>query len=79
MIVCAAMDDFACVRVGQSNDRIVRRHRPFIGWGEVIRQLAQRSDQIEGELRAFIKKEERPETGFQAARVSEKAPEAATR
>jgi len=45
------------------------------GWGEVIRQLAERSDQIEGELRSFIKKEERPETGFQPTRVEEKAPE----
>src|SRR5262249_44864348 len=26
------------------------------GWGEVIKQLAQRSDQIEGQLQAFIKK-----------------------
>jgi hypothetical protein len=34
------------------------------GWGEVIRQLVNRSDIIEGELRAFIKKGERPETGI---------------
>ena len=34
------------------------------GWGEVIRQLVNRSDQIEGELRSFIKPDERPETGF---------------
>jgi hypothetical protein len=47
------------------------------GWGEVIRQLAERSDQIEGQLRSFIKKEERPETGFQAAAPpAAKAPEA---
>lgn len=47
------------------------------GWGEVIRQLAERSDQIEGQLRSFIKKEERPETGFQVtAPPAAKAPEA---
>jgi hypothetical protein len=34
------------------------------GWGEAIRQLVTRSDEIEGELRSFIKKDERPETGF---------------
>lgn len=46
------------------------------GWGEVIRQLAQRSDQIEGQLRAFIKKEERPEVGFAPEPVQLKGPDA---
>ena len=31
------------------------------GWGEVIKALVQRSDELEGQLRAFIKKGERPE------------------
>jgi len=35
-----------------------------LGWGEVIRQLVNRSDQVEGQLRTFIKKDERPETGI---------------
>jgi hypothetical protein len=34
------------------------------GWGEVIRQLVLRSDEIEGQLQSFIKREERPETGI---------------
>jgi hypothetical protein len=34
------------------------------GWGEVIRQLVNRSDQIEGQLRSFIKKDARPAVGF---------------
>lgn len=33
------------------------------GWGEMLRQLVQRSDQFEGQLRSFIKQGERPETG----------------
>jgi hypothetical protein len=35
-----------------------------LGWGEVIRKLVERSDQVEGQLRSFIKKEERPEVGL---------------
>jgi hypothetical protein len=46
------------------------------GWGEVIRQLVLRSDQIEGELQSFIKREERPETGIIPAAPSKKALEA---
>ena len=46
------------------------------GWGEVIRQLVNRSDQLEGELRSFIKKGERPETGFIPAAIVAEAPEA---
>ena len=46
------------------------------GWGEVIRQLVDRSDKLEGELRSFIKKDERPETGFIPAPVPGKAPAA---
>jgi len=45
------------------------------GWGEVIRQLATRSDQVEGELRAFIQGKERPEVGIVAMPKPEKEPE----
>ncbi len=36
-------------------------------WGEVVRQLVERSDQLEGEVRAlrsFVREEERPEVGL---------------
>jgi len=46
------------------------------GWGEVIKQLVNRSDQIEGELRAFINKGLRPEVGFTPAPMQSAAPEA---
>jgi hypothetical protein len=46
------------------------------GWGEVIRQLVNRSDQIEGQLRSFIKSKERPETGIIPIPMPTKAPEA---
>jgi hypothetical protein len=46
-----------------------------LGWGEVIRQLADRSDQIEGKLRSFITKDKRPETGILPV-STKKAPEA---
>jgi hypothetical protein len=46
------------------------------GWGEVIRQLVTRSDQIEGQLRSFIKPKERPETGVIPIPMPAKAPEA---
>jgi hypothetical protein len=48
------------------------------GWGEVIRQLAIRSDQVEGELRAFIRGKERPETGVIPIPTPAKAPDAPT-
>ncbi len=48
-----------------------------VGWVEVIRQLVNRSDQIEGQLRSFIKPDERPETGI--IPVREAAPEPDTR
>ena len=46
------------------------------GWGEVIRQLAIRSDQVEGELRAFIGGKERPETGVVPVPMPDRPPEA---
>jgi hypothetical protein len=46
-----------------------------IGWGEVIRQLVDRSDQIEGQLRSFIKPDERPETGMIPVREAAPAPD----
>ncbi len=45
-------------------------------WGEVIRQLVNRSDQIEGQLRAFIKKESRPAVAFAPAPLPSKGPAA---
>jgi hypothetical protein len=46
------------------------------GWGEVIRQLVKRSDEIEGQLRSFIKGKQRPETGIIPIPMPEKAPDA---
>jgi hypothetical protein len=46
------------------------------GWGEVIRQLVKRSDEIEGQLRSFIRGKERPETGIIPIPMPAKAPEA---
>jgi len=46
------------------------------GWGEVIKQLVNRSDQIEGELRAFINKGLRPEVGFTPSPTQSAVPEA---
>jgi hypothetical protein len=46
------------------------------GWGEVMRQLVKRSDEIEGQLRSFIKGKERPETGVIPIPMPQKAPEA---
>jgi hypothetical protein len=46
------------------------------GWGEVIKQLVNRSDQIEGELRAFINKGLRPEVGFTPSPMPSAEPEA---
>jgi hypothetical protein len=40
------------------------------GWGEVIKQLVKRSDELEGELRAFINKGLRPDVGFKPAPAS---------
>lgn len=45
-------------------------------WVEVIRKLVDRSDQIEGELRSFIKKEERPEVGIISVASTERVPKA---
>lgn len=46
------------------------------GWGEVISELVKRSDELEGELRAFIGKEQRPEVGFTPEPLPSTAPEA---
>jgi hypothetical protein len=46
------------------------------GWGEVIKQLVNRSDELEGELRAFINKGLRPEVGFTPSPMPSAAPEA---
>jgi hypothetical protein len=48
------------------------------GWGEVIRQLVTRSDQVEGELRAFITGKERPETAVIPVPIPSKPPTAPT-
>ena len=45
-----------------------------LGWGEVIRQLVNRSDQLEGQLRAFIKKDERPDVEVSVQPVSAATP-----
>lgn len=45
-----------------------------LGWGEVIRELVNRSDQMEGELRAFIKKDQRPDVAVSVQPVSAAAP-----
>jgi hypothetical protein len=45
------------------------------GWGEVIRQLVNRSDEIEGQLRSFIKPDERPQTGIIPVREAAPAPD----
>jgi hypothetical protein len=47
-----------------------------VGWGETIRQLINRSDEIEGQLRTFIKGNERPATGVVQLPMPAKAPEA---
>jgi Kelch motif protein len=44
------------------------------GWGEVIKELVSRSDEIEGELRAFIDKKARPEVGFTPSPVPSTGP-----
>jgi hypothetical protein len=46
------------------------------GWGEVMKQLVARSDQIEGDLRAFIKKDLRPQVGFTPSPMRSEGPEA---
>jgi hypothetical protein len=48
------------------------------GWGEAIRQLAARQDEVEGELRAFIGGKERPDTGVTPIPLPDKAPDAPT-
>jgi hypothetical protein len=45
------------------------------GWSEVIRQLVNRSDQIEGQLRSFIKEDARPAVGFTPTPSPEIQPE----
>jgi hypothetical protein len=48
------------------------------GWGEVIRQMADRTDQLEGTLRAFIKPDERPDVGVIPAPTPVTPPDAPT-
>ena len=45
------------------------------GWGEVIKQLVERSDQVEGELRSFVQKGARPSVGFTPTPLPAEGPE----